>query len=324
MRESRWQQFDVVIVLCAAVLVVFGVAMIHSATCASLHGRVPAQRLRGPPGRLRWHRLRGCWSLVSLIDYRFYKVYAYQILALALLLLAVVLIIGRGGADNDYGARRWIYLGVVRPPALGGRQAGRADRAGAHPERQARRPAQLPSPDRVAGRGRRADRCSSSSSPTWAPRSPFVDDLDRARARGRHPLAPRAAAAGTAAIASLPLVWLAMRDYMRDRLATFIGTLFDLEHAAFDEGYNVLQARISIGSGGLFGRGYLEGTQTPARLSAHHAVRLHLLGAGRGARLHRRDGAVLPVHHAAVPHHPRRRPVARRLRPAADLRRRGA
>jgi rod shape determining protein RodA len=41
-----------------------------------------------------------------------------------------------------------------------------------------------------------------------------------------------------------------------------MGTLVDLEHAAFDEGYNVLQARISIGSGGLFGRGYLEGTQT--------------------------------------------------------------
>ena len=53
-----------------------------------------------------------------------------------------------------------------------------------------------------------------------------------------------------------------MRDYMRERLATFMGTLVDLEHAAFDEGYNVLQARISIGSGGLFGRGYLEGTQS--------------------------------------------------------------
>jgi rod shape determining protein RodA len=66
---------------------------------------------------------------------------------------------------------------------------------------------------------------------------------------------------GVGSLAALPLAWLAMKDYMRDRLATFVGTLFDLEHAAFDEGYNVLQARISIGSGGLFGRGYLEGTQ---------------------------------------------------------------
>jgi len=59
-----------------------------------------------------------------------------------------------------------------------------------------------------------------------------------------------------------PLAWLGMKDYMRERLITFIGTLIDLEHAAFDQGYNVLQARISIGSGGLFGRGYLEGTQS--------------------------------------------------------------
>ncbi|HYY89791.1 MAG TPA: FtsW/RodA/SpoVE family cell cycle protein, partial [Chloroflexota bacterium] len=65
-----------------------------------------------------------------------------------------------------------------------------------------------------------------------------------------------------ATMAAMPLAWMAMKDYMRERLTTFIGTLIDLEHAAFDEGYNVLQARISIGSGGLFGRGYLEGTQT--------------------------------------------------------------
>src|SRR5690606_447816 len=43
------------------------------------------------------------------------------------------------------------------------------------------------------------------------------------------------------AIAALPLGWLAMRDYQRERIQTFIGTLTDLEHAAFDEGYNVLQ-----------------------------------------------------------------------------------
>jgi rod shape determining protein RodA len=63
-------------------------------------------------------------------------------------------------------------------------------------------------------------------------------------------------------VVATPLVWLGMKDYMRERFTTFIGTLVDLEHAAFDQGYNVLQARISIGSGGLFGRGYLEGTQS--------------------------------------------------------------
>ena len=71
-----------------------------------------------------------------------------------------------------------------------------------------------------------------------------------------------AALLAVAALVASPLVWLSMKDYMRERLMTFMGTMVDLEHAAFDEGYNVLQARISIGSGGLFGRGYLEGTQS--------------------------------------------------------------
>ena len=35
MRESRWQQFDFVIVACVLGLVLSGVAMIHSATCPS-------------------------------------------------------------------------------------------------------------------------------------------------------------------------------------------------------------------------------------------------------------------------------------------------
>ena len=65
-----------------------------------------------------------------------------------------------------------------------------------------------------------------------------------------------------AAVVAVAAGLAGMRDYMRERLMTFMGTLVDLEHAAFDEGYNVLQARISIGSGGLFGRGYLEGTQS--------------------------------------------------------------
>jgi rod shape determining protein RodA len=63
-------------------------------------------------------------------------------------------------------------------------------------------------------------------------------------------------------LAAAPLVWFGMKDYMRERLLTFIGTLLDPQHGAFDAAYNVLQAQISIGSGGLFGRGYLEGTQS--------------------------------------------------------------
>ncbi len=259
MRESRWQQFDLVIVLCAAALVVFGVAMIHSATCAPCTGVFPPSDWavrQGISASIGFVML----VLVSLIDYRFYKAYAYQILVLALLLLAVVLVIGRGGADNDYGARRWIYLGVFDlQPSEVGKLAVLIALARILSDK----------PDGPLSFRRLIASLVVVGVPVVLV---FLEpDLGTSLAfvviwvvlalvagiRGRHLLL-----LGTAAIAALPLIWLALRGYMRDRLVTFVGTLFDLEHAAFDEGYNVLQARISIGSGGLFGRGYLEGTQT--------------------------------------------------------------
>src|SRR5205085_10990540 len=61
---------------------------------------------------------------------------------------------------------------------------------------------------------------------------------------------------------SMPLAWLVLRDYMRARIVTYFAVLANPENDPFGEGYNVLQARISIGSGGLFGRGLTHGTQT--------------------------------------------------------------
>lgn len=49
-----------------------------------------------------------------------------------------------------------------------------------------------------------------------------------------------------------------LHDYMRQRVDTFLNPTADPSGA----GYNVIQAEIAIGSGGLFGKGYLNGTQT--------------------------------------------------------------
>ncbi len=260
MRESRWQQFDLVIVVCAVALAFFGVAMIHSATCGS-----PCTSLLPPSS---WAVRQGVSALlgfgllavVSVVDYRLYKAYAYHLFGLAVVLLVVVLVVGRGGADNDYGARRWIYLGVfdlqpsevaklavlvVLARVLSDKPVG--------PLSFRRLVVSLLLVALPVGLV--------FAEPDLGTSLAFVTIWGVlvlvAGIRGRHVLL-----LGAGAVAALPLLWLAMRDYMRQRLVTFIGTLFDLEHAAFDEGYNVLQARISIGSGGLFGRGYLEGTQT--------------------------------------------------------------
>ncbi len=52
-----------------------------------------------------------------------------------------------------------------------------------------------------------------------------------------------------------------LKDYQKKRILVTFGLLEDLKK----EGYNVHQSKIAIGSGGLFGKGYLQGTQTKLR-----------------------------------------------------------
>ncbi len=64
---------------------------------------------------------------------------------------------------------------------------------------------------------------------------------------------------GATALAS-PVVWLAMKDYMRQRIALFLNPAGNP-----DDYYNVQQALISIGSGGWLGKGFGNGTQNQLR-----------------------------------------------------------
>lgn len=61
---------------------------------------------------------------------------------------------------------------------------------------------------------------------------------------------------GGLGLAALPLGWLVMADYMRNRLLLFINPASDP-----DAYFNVHQALVSIGSGGLTGKGLTHGTQ---------------------------------------------------------------
>jgi rod shape determining protein RodA len=60
------------------------------------------------------------------------------------------------------------------------------------------------------------------------------------------------------ALASAPLIWISMPAYQKDRVMVFINPQAD----ELGSGYNVIQALISVGSGGLLGRGFLSGTQS--------------------------------------------------------------
>lgn len=61
-----------------------------------------------------------------------------------------------------------------------------------------------------------------------------------------------------AGLASGPFVWHAMHDYQRQRIMM----LFDPSQDPLGKGYHTIQGMIAVGSGGMLGKGYLNGTQT--------------------------------------------------------------
>jgi rod shape determining protein RodA len=60
-----------------------------------------------------------------------------------------------------------------------------------------------------------------------------------------------------AAAAAAPLAWSKMHDYQRARIMT----LFDPESDPLGKGFHIIQSTIAIGSGGIFGKGWGQGTQ---------------------------------------------------------------
>ncbi|MFN7476641.1 MAG: rod shape-determining protein RodA [Burkholderiales bacterium] len=59
-------------------------------------------------------------------------------------------------------------------------------------------------------------------------------------------------------LASLPLVWTLMHDYQRQRVLT----LLDPGSDPLGKGFHIIQSTVAIGSGGILGKGWMQGTQT--------------------------------------------------------------
>jgi rod shape determining protein RodA len=59
-------------------------------------------------------------------------------------------------------------------------------------------------------------------------------------------------------VAAVPIGWRFLHDYQKDRVLTFL----DPERDPLGAGYHITQSKIALGSGGLFGKGYMQGTQS--------------------------------------------------------------
>jgi rod shape determining protein RodA len=63
---------------------------------------------------------------------------------------------------------------------------------------------------------------------------------------------------GVAALAALPVVWTSLHGYQKQRILTFLDPSSD----PLGAGYHITQSQIALGSGGIFGKGFMLGTQS--------------------------------------------------------------
>ncbi len=63
---------------------------------------------------------------------------------------------------------------------------------------------------------------------------------------------------GAVTLASMPILWMFLKPYQKRRIFTFLNPEADPTGA----GYHIIQSKIALGSGGLWGKGYLKGSQS--------------------------------------------------------------
>ncbi|MDY7040349.1 MAG: FtsW/RodA/SpoVE family cell cycle protein [Chloroflexota bacterium] len=246
MNRRIWRRFDFILMAAIILLIIFGVAMIHSAT-------INTPGLEGLATRQAVYALGGLVlvPIVAAIDYRFYEHFARPIYAITLLLLGVVFVLGQ----TAFGAQRSISLGLfpVQPSELSKilLVLVLAQFLAAHEE-------QLGSLYIVI--------CSLLLVAIPAAMIYMQPDLGTslvliviwlamiliAGLRLRH-----LALFGLASGLVMPVFWLSIHDYMRHRLLVFLNPAADPEAS-----YNVGQALISIGSGGIWGKEFASGSQS--------------------------------------------------------------
>lgn len=72
---------------------------------------------------------------------------------------------------------------------------------------------------------------------------------------------------GIFAVSSFPILWFSLKEYQKNRIILFLNPNLD----PLGAGYNVIQSKVAIGSGGLFGQGLFSGIQSQLKfLPAQH------------------------------------------------------
>ena len=86
-----------------------------------------------------------------------------------------------------------------------------------------------------------------------------------------------------------PIAYDHLHDYQRARITTFLNP----ESDPLGAGYNIIQSKIALGSGGMWGKGFLQGTQGHLNFLPEKQTDFIFTMLGRGVRPGRRRSALL-------------------------------
>ena len=243
-RKLRMISWPLVLLLCVLSAVGFG--MLYSAANASWTPWALRQFVRFGIGLT-------LLITISLTDIRMWMRYAYFLYFLALALLIAVELMGVIGM----GAQRWIDLKIIRI-----------------------QPSEIMKITLVLALARYFHGISAEETgriiwllfPVMLVMAPLAlvlrqPDLGTAVMMGMSALAVffvagvrlwKFAVAGGLTLAALPVAWSFLHEYQKRRVLTFL----DPESDPLGSGYHIIQSKIALGSGGIFGKGFLEGTQS--------------------------------------------------------------
>jgi rod shape determining protein RodA len=251
-RWNPWLHFDYVLLVTALLLTAYGIVMVYSATLADSPKDSPF--LSTFPGHQAIFALIGVVLLVvfTAVDARLIRAAGYPIYAVNLLLLVAVAVIGA----RSHGAQRWIDVGFFRfqPSELAKlliiltlAKFFADNRERLHQFRYVLLSLAIVGVPVVLVYVQPDFGTSMVLIAIW------VGMAVMAGVRLVHLglLAMAVALAG-------PLLWQFMKDYQRTRLLIFLNP----ESDPSGEGYNMIQSRISVGSGGWLGQGFARGTQS--------------------------------------------------------------
>ena len=246
LKRFRFRDFDWLLLSVGLAIAAIGVVEIYSTTA---HTVLDSQYRK----QIYWVLLGSAAAVaISLVDYHFLLERIRWLYLLSLFGLAAVLLIGH----RIGGARRWLMFGsltfqvseLVKLVIILAVAALIADRPGNH----------------LGWRG-----LAKLSAVVVIPAALVAAEPDLGTALSYLPIAGAAvflagirgrqiAVLALIGISALPVGWRFLKPYQRDRVMTFAHPAQDVQGS----GYQGLQAKIAIGSGGFWGKGIRNGTQS--------------------------------------------------------------